>query len=337
MTDENKKNNAAADVTHHVVSEDEGGIRLDKWVAIHFPALSHTHVSKLLRKGEIRLDSKRVEGKVRVAPWQSVRMPPLGEYAEAPAKEGGRRAPSAARTQQLRDYVIFEDDDVVVLNKPAGMAVQGGTGIKRSLDDELLAFANSDETPKLVHRLDRDTTGILVIARNAFAARALTAAFRTRNTQKYYLALVGGTPPDESGTLRAPLLKGGDGRVVVDEEGQAATSDFYVIDQAYNKAAALLLQPLTGRTHQLRVHCEFMECPILGDPLYSSDKSRLVTEEMDIKTLHLHAYHLVIPHPRSGKKPINVTAPLPKAQKDSWEQLGFSPKVNVKKIIEGIA
>lgn len=330
--EEKPAGNPANDVTHHVVTEDEAGLRLDRWVVLRFPALSHTHVSKLLRKGQIRVDGKRLEGKARITPWQTVRMPPLGEYAVAQVKDG-RHKPSAARTQQLRDYVIYEDDDVVALNKPAGMAVQGGTGIKRSLDDELMAFANSDETPKLVHRLDRDTTGVLLIARNAFAARALTASFRTRDTQKYYVALVAGTPPNETGTIKAPLLKTDGGRVVVDEEGQTASSDFYVIDQAYNKAAAVLLRPLTGRTHQLRVHCEFMGCPILGDVMYSNDKSRLVAEEVDVDTLHLHAYQIILPHPRKGKKPLNITAPLPKAQSESWKQLGFSTKINVSKII----
>lgn len=326
--------NTATDVTHHSVTEDEAGVRLDRWVVARFPALSHNHVSKLLRKGQIRVDGKRAEGNDRVAAWQSVRMPPLGEYAVARPKNE-RRTVGALRTKQLLDYVIYEDDDVVAINKPAGLAVQGGTGIKRSLDDELLAFANSDETPKLVHRLDRDTSGVLLIARNAFAARALTAAFRTRDTQKYYLALVAGTPPEESGTIKAPLLKRSDGRVMVIEEGQSAASDFYVIDQAFNKAAALLLHPMTGRTHQLRVHCEFMGCPIIGDPLYQNDKSKLVTDEVNASTLQLHAYQLIIPHPRRGQKPLNITAPLPKNQSDIWKLLGFNTKINVKNILAG--
>ncbi len=321
-------------VSHITVDEDEAGVRLDRFILARFPKLSHNHIAKMLRKGEIRLDGKRVEGNARLAAWQDVRLPPLGDYV-GPRDDKMKPKVSAGRSKELLKYVIYEDDDVVVIDKPAGLAVQGGTGIKRSLDDELMVFAKEGgETPKLVHRLDRETSGVLVIARNAFAARALTAAFRLRTTRKYYLALVVGEPEAPSGEIHAPLLKRSDGRVMVIETGQTSHSNFTVIEHAHRKASALLLQPLTGRTHQLRVHCQFMGCPILGDKLYSNEKGWEIVEDMDVKTLQLHAYRLIIPHPRNPKKMIDVTAPLPKGQVEHWKALGFTPKVNVDRVLQ---
>lgn len=324
---------ASKSVSHITVGEDDAGVRLDRFILAKFPRLSHNHVAKMLRKGEIRLDGKRAIGSARVAAWQSVRLPPLGDYI-GERDDKAKPKISAGRTKELLKCVIYEDDDVVVIDKPAGLAVQGGTGIKRSLDDELMVFAKEGgETPKLVHRLDRETSGVLVIARNAFAARALTAAFRTRETRKFYVALVAGEPEAPSGDIRAPLLKRSDGRVAVIETGQSSYSEFTVVEHAHRKAAALLLQPHTGRTHQLRVHCQYMGCPILGDKLYSNEKGEELAADMGIKTLQLHAYRLIIPHPRNHKKTIDVTAPLPKEQAQHWKALGFTPKINVDRIL----
>ncbi len=322
-------------VTTRVIQEDEATLRLDRWLRQSYPNLTQGQIEKLLRTGQIRVDGKRVEGKTRLEAWQSVRLPPL-VTSTPPTPDGLRRQlPSPTRIKKLRDLIIYEDDDIVAINKPAGMAVQGGTGIKKSLDDELLAFAlsDSDEIPRLVHRLDRETTGILLIARNAFAARALTASFRLRTTSKYYLALTSGVPEAPSGIVQAPLLKRSDGRVMPHEAGQDAHSDFWVIDHAHHKAAALLLQPRTGRTHQLRVHCELLNCPILGDSIYYDEKSVELAYELEVTTLMLHAWRLQLPHPRHGRKPLNLTAPLSIEQQAAWKEFGFSTKLDLNKLL----
>lgn len=331
-------------VTNRIVQEDEATLRLDRWLRQSYPNLTQGQIEKLLRTGQIRVDGKRATGKTRLEAWQSVRLPPLVTSAP-PAPDGLRRQmPSPTRVKKLRALIIYEDDDVVAINKPAGMAVQGGTGIKKSLDDELLAFAlpDSDETPRLVHRLDRETTGILLIARNAFAARALTASFRLRTTSKYYLALVSGVPEAagkiaRAGIVQAPLLKRSDGRVTPHAAGQDAHSDFWIIDHAHAKAAALLLQPRTGRTHQLRVHCELLGCPILGDSIYYDERSVELAYELEITTLMLHAWRLQLPHPRAGsrkgQRQLDLTAPLPPEQLAAWKEFGFPAKLDLDKLL----
>lgn len=341
MTDAKAEKDTAPklQVVTRVIQDDEADLRLDRWLRQSYPNLTQGQIEKLLRTGQIRVDGKRVEGKTRLVAWQSVRLPPLVTSALPPVEGMRRQMPTATRIKRLRDLIIYEDDDVVAINKPAGMAVQGGTGIKKSLDDELLAFAlpadeNGEyEVPKLVHRLDRETSGVLLLARTAFAARALTASFRLRTTYKYYLALVSGVPEAPAGVVQAPLLKRSDGRVMPHEGGQDAHSDFWVIDRAHTKCAALLLRPRTGRTHQLRVHCELLGCPILGDSIYYDEKSVELAYELEIKTLQLHAWRLQLPHPRQGRPPLDLTASLSIEQQAAWKEFGFSTKLNLDKLL----
>jgi 23S rRNA pseudouridine955/2504/2580 synthase len=228
----------------------------------------------------------------------------------------------------LQKAVLYKDDDVLVLDKPAGLAVQGGTGLSTSVDDLLDALQfDAVERPRLVHRLDRDTSGVLALARNAAAARHLTDAFRHKDARKVYWAVVVGVPDVRGGRIDAPLQKaGGKGaeRVHVDEEGRRAVTEFAVIEKAGKKAAWLALMPVTGRTHQLRAHCLALGTPILGDGKYAGAAAFLSRDNLP-RQLHLHARRLRLPHP-AGKGWIDVTAPLPEHMRRTWSFFGFAAR-----------
>ena len=324
-----------------LVAPDEADVRLDRWFKRHFPAISHGQLQKWLRKGEIRVDGKRAESSQRLVAGQSLRLPPqlLHENAltKPPSSEGKRPMRNA---EKLKAMVLFQDDDVVVLNKPAGLAVQGGTGLKENLDDSLMIFSVDGKTrPKLVHRLDRDTSGVLLIARNDLAATRLAASFRARTTQKIYWAATMGVPKPAQGRIDAPLIKRGQIMHVVDEEGEddtnpdikSASTLYKVVESVPKKMAFVALWPLTGRTHQLRVHLAYMGTPIFGDPLYGpkeGDETGPDLSTLDIGSgLHLHARRLIIPHPRRGM--IDVTAPLGPHMKKTWRCLSFAEKAQV--------
>lgn len=319
----------AAYVDQRKVKADEADVRLDRWFQRHFPAITHGHLAKLLRTGQVRVDGKRAEGKLRLQPGQMIRIPPLNAALDTPAAKAKKLPLNASK---IYDYLLYDDDDVVIINKPAGLAVQGGTGIKESLDDWLaiLKLDDSGESgqPRLVHRLDRETSGVLVIARNTFAATKLTAAFRGRDVKKYYVALAHGKPAGypkvKNGEISAPLAKHGL-RMAVDKSGDVAISHYRVL--GYNKeknVCALLLEPYTGRTHQLRVHALHIGCPLLGDPLYGDKEA---DKALGVKGLHLHSIHIAIPHPRTthvkSKAVIDVSAPLPMLQQTTWDECGF--------------
>lgn len=321
----------AAYVDQRKVKADEADVRLDRWFQRHFPTITHGHLAKLLRTGQVRVDGKRVEGKLRLQPGQIIRIPPLGATLNtADTKTKTKKVP--ANASKIYDYLLYDDDDVVIINKPAGLAVQGGTGIKESLDDWLVILqqdgAEQDGRAKLVHRLDRETSGVLVIARNTFAATKLSASFSGRDVQKHYVALAHGKPKTKTGEVNAPLAKHGQ-RMAVDKAGDVAISQYQVL--GYNKeknVSALLLQPYTGRTHQLRVHALHLGCPLLGDPIYG-DKD--ADKALGVKGLHLHSIHIAIPHPRTAqskdKAVIDVTAPLPMLQQTTWQDCGFDPNI----------
>jgi 23S rRNA pseudouridine955/2504/2580 synthase len=307
------------------ITEDENGLRLDRWFRRHFPGLTHGRLEKVLRKGEVRVDGKRAKSNARLETGQAVRVPPLpDDTLVAPVKGEGKIEPTDKERKALKDSVLYEDEDVLVINKPAGLAVQGGTGMSRHLDGFLQAIYGEKQRPKLVHRLDKDTSGVLVLARNDFAAAKLSESFRERTTRKYYWALTSGVPKPKQGKIHLPLAKGRDERVVIDEkEGKSAITLYQVIESAM-KTAFVALWPLTGRTHQLRVHMQAIETPILGDELYSFEGSEF-GGEISIKRLALHARRLIIPHPRpkKGRKVIDVTAPLPKDRAASWKFFEF--------------
>ena len=277
-------------VTHHRVGREEAGLRLDRWFKRHFPGLGHGRLEKLLRTGQVRIDGRRVKAGTRLDAAASIRIPPLGETG--PARRPQVRAVEPAAAQDLRARVLYRDSDVIVLDKPAGLAVQGGSKTVRHLDAmlEALRFGRA-ERPRLVHRLDKDTSGVLLLARSANAAARLSAAFRKGAVQKLYWALVLGVPRPARGLIEVPLAKrarqSGE-RVVVDQGGKAAATAYSVIDAAGRRMAWLALRPQSGRTHQLRVHCAALGTPILGDGKYGGPAASLPGMAVD-EGLHLHA------------------------------------------------
>lgn len=321
-----------SDVRLVPVAEGDADIRLDRWFKRHFPALKHGRLEKLLRTGQIRVDGGRAKASTRLEPGQTVRVPPLGE--EAVAAGSGDGAPRrAAISDQDRDWirslVVYEDEEVIALNKPPGIAVQGGRKVSRHIDGLLDALAGEDgERPRLVHRLDRDTSGVLLVARSARAAAFLAEAFKGRDAKKTYWALVVGVPSPRRGTIDMPLRKvaGQDGneRVVRDDAaGKPAVTDYEVVDAAGRKIAWVALYPRTGRTHQLRVHCAGTGTPILGDGKYGGGAAHLDGIPGG-ERLHLHARAIELPHPAGGV--LRVTAPLPEAMAMTWHFFQFSPE-----------
>ena len=320
-----------AGVQQITISENDADQRLDRWFKKHFPEINHGRLEKLLRTGQVRLDGKRAKASDRVDAGQTVRVPPI-----APAQDAGRpksqpkpKVVSERDAQMLRDAVLYKDADVLVINKPAGLAVQGGTGLDKNLDAMLdsLTF-EAAERPRLVHRLDKDTSGVLVLARSGKAARELAEAFRDKSAQKIYWAVVVGVPSPERGTIDAPLSKhaehGFGERVGIDEdEGRNAVTRYALVERAGNRAAWLALMPETGRTHQLRAHCVILGTPILGDGKYGGAGAQLTQENLPRK-LHLHARSIRIPHPRKGW--ISAEAPLPPHMQVTWKFFGFAAK-----------
>jgi 23S rRNA pseudouridine955/2504/2580 synthase len=312
------------------IKQQDADQRLDRWFRRHFPALGHGRLEKLLRTGQVRLDGKRAKAGDRVEAGQVVRVPPLGENADRSEQRETRRprATDDRWAMTLQKSVLYKDEHVLVIDKPAGLAVQGGTGLSTSVDDLLDALRfDAEERPRLVHRLDRDTSGVLALARNAKAAQRLTETFRHKDARKIYWAVVVGVPEVRGGRIDAPLQKaGGKGaeRVHVDEEGKRAVTEFAVIEKAGKKAAWLALMPVTGRTHQLRAHCVALGTPILGDGKYAGAAAFLSKDNLP-RQLHLHARRLRLPHP-SGKGWIDVTAPLPEHMRRTWSFFGFAAK-----------
>lgn len=308
-------------------------MRLDRWFRIHFPEVGYTYLQKLLRSGQVRVNSRRVQANDRLEAGSEVRVPAIVRRPkiEPPAVKAAQGISKADR-EMIEKMILYEDDDVIVINKPFGLAVQGGSGTTRHIDGMLAGMADRfGDRPRLVHRLDRDTTGVLLVAKTREAASKLGRIFQTRSAAKTYWALVNGVPKPSQGRIEAALIKasGPDGdRVRKSEPGEQkeamhATTHYSVIDRVGSKAAWVSLKPVTGRQHQLRAHMHLIGHPITGDNKYEGDKA-MPAENMDQK-LHLHARRLVIPHPRLPKK-IDVTAPLPDHMKRTWTLLGLDEK-----------
>jgi len=307
------------------VGTDADGVRLDRWFKERFPGLSHGRLEKLLRTGQIRVDGGRVKSKARLIAGQQVRIPPMDDSA-AKARPKRRPAPvSEADRESLASRVLHQDHHVLVIDKPAGLAVQGGSKTSKHLDGMLDALRfDAKDRPRLVHRLDKDTSGVLVLARTAKAARMLTDAFRSKDSRKVYWAIVTGVPRPSMGRIDLGLEKrpgrGGE-KVIADEDGKRAITDYRVIENAGRKAAWLSLEPVTGRTHQLRVHCMELGTPILGDGKYGGKDAFIEGADKSTRQLHLHAKAIRIPNPAGGI--LEVTAPLPDHMKKTWKLLGF--------------
>ena len=308
-----------------VVAGDEEALRLDRWFKRHFPGLGHGRLEKLLRTGQVRVDGKRAKAGLRLAVGQAVRVPPIA-CGPAPPPRPARRRLDPAQAAELRGRVLHMDDDVIALDKAAGLAVQGGSGLTRHLDAMLDALRfDAAQRPRLVHRLDKDTSGVLLLARDAHAAARLAAAFRTRTVRKIYWAIVVGAPRPRRGRIDVALAKkpGPRGeRVSTGEPGRRAVTLYATVEAAGRQATWLALMPLTGRGHQLRAHCAGLGTPILGDGKYGGAQAFLAAEGI-ARRLHLHARSIALPHPRGGL--FTVTAELPPHMARTWSCLGFDP------------
>lgn len=305
------------------VGEDDGDVRLDRWIRRHAPHLTQGAIQKWCRTGQVRVDGKRVEASVRLAAGQQVRLPPL---PEAPPSKPVI-TPDESDRRELEKQVLYRDDHLIVLNKSPGLATQGGPGITRHLDGMLDALRfGSEERPRLVHRLDRDTSGVLLLARTPKAAARLAELFRTREVAKTYWAVVAGRPVPVEGVIDLPLVRIGGARGERTAPGRRndpnaarAITEYRTLDHAARKLAWLELMPHTGRTHQLRVHCAALEAPILGDGKYGAAQAHV--DGLSGK-LHLHARALRFPHPAGGF--LEVTADLPPHMRETFKTLGFT-------------
>jgi 23S rRNA pseudouridine955/2504/2580 synthase len=309
-----------------VVTADEDNMRIDRFLEARFPGLSFSHIQRIVRKGELRVDGKRADSKDRLQAGQSVRIPPL--RLDAPKVPGALSEAAQKTLDALKAMILFEDDDVLVLNKPAGLAVQGGSGTTRHIDQMLEVMRDAKgQKPRLVHRIDKETAGCLLVARTRFAAAHLTGAFRHRSARKVYWALVAGVPKPKQGRISTYLAKeeSEDDTIMRiaahgDEGASHAVTYYAVVEASAQKLAWVSLKPVTGRTHQLRAHMAHIDHPILGDPKYFSKENWELPGGLQNR-LHLLARRIVIPHPRGGV--IDVTAPLPPHMLQSWNLLGL--------------
>lgn len=310
------------------VSDAEDGMRLDRWFKTHYASLPHSRLEKLLRTGRVRVDGGRAKASTRLASGQTIRVPPLPDVAPPFAP---KHALSKADRAFLASITLYEDDDLLILNKPAGIAVQGGTKTTHHIDRLLEGLGDGPETrPRLVHRLDRDTSGVLVIAKRRSVAAKLGRAFQTRSVRKIYWALVKGVPKPPQGKVEAALVKaaGPEGdrvrkaRPGEQDIAQSAVTHYAVVDRAGQAASFVSLKPVTGRQHQLRAHMAIIGNPILGDEKYHGDRD---LPEGVARKLHLHARRISFPHP-SGEGVVDVTAPLPEHMRESFAAFGFEAR-----------
>jgi 23S rRNA pseudouridine955/2504/2580 synthase len=285
-----------------IAIDEDDGVRLDRWFARYKPEITHSLLQKFLRKRLVRVNGKKVETSYRVKVGDEIMLKDIG-FKEP--EHAYKKAPVSVSDRNIKDFhqmVIFENADYIIINKPSGLASQGGTGIKISVDDIIRSIS---ERYKLVHRLDRETSGVLVIAKKTTAAARFAEILKAREIEKIYWALVVGRPPQTEGVIKEPISKIGDKhqRIEVNNEGKKAVTLYNTIDEMAGKFTWLELRPITGRMHQLRVHCAHMGCPIVGDGKYGGGDVQIKGME---RKLHLHARRIII-----DELKIDVTAPLP--------------------------
>ena len=299
------------------VKAQDDEMRLNRWFLKYYPKLPLSRLQKLLRTKQIKVDGKRADVSLKLAEGQEVRIPPMEDKVEIVDK----REVSAKDEAFVKSLVIYKDENIIVLNKPSGLAVQGGTKIERHLDKMLPALKfGKEEAPKLVHRIDKETSGLLVLARDRKNADLLTKAFREHNLQKTYLALVKGCPKSMDGQIKAALEKIGEKMTIV-ADGKKAITDYRVLDNVGEKFALVEAKPLTGRTHQIRAHLEYIGTPIVGDDKYFGDKREKFVNLKD--KLYLHAYKIDL---SQLYKKLKLKAELPEYFQEALETLGLENK-----------
>ena len=322
-------------VRQFTVSEDDEGIRLDRWFKRNLPQVGFATVSRWARTGQIRVEGKRARPEDRLKAGQMLRVPPGGEDTARKPASPRARALTPEQIAEARDMVIRETPTAIVLNKPPGLATQGGSKTTKHVDGLLDAFVEDERTPRprLVHRLDKDTSGVLLIARTPGSAASFSKRFASRSARKVYWALVVGVPQLSEGVIDAPLAKqpgtGGEKMHIDEENGAAAKTRYRVVDRAGQRAAWVELEPLTGRTHQLRVHMAAIGHPIVGDGKYGGQDAFLTGAVS--RKMHLHARRLIITEPKAGEGSggkLDVTAELPLHFAMSMEVLGFDPALS---------
>lgn len=316
------------EVKRHVVSPEETGMRLDRWFKVHFPQVTFAYLNKLTRTGQVRVAGARAKTNTRLEAEQDIRVPPLA-FDKRPADTPKADVKPLSREERrlFQSMVLHEDRDIYVLNKPAGFAVQGGSKTHYHLDGLLMGLGvELGERPLLVHRLDRETSGVIVVAKRRAVAASLGKLFATRTVKKTYWAIVQGVPKPAQGRIEVALIKAkgpegdrmrasGEGE---EEDGQRAVTHYAVIDKASTMASWVSLKPVTGRQHQLRAHMAHIGTPIMGDEKYGGNADM---PEGVPKRLHLHARRIVFPHPREGE--IDISAPLPEHMLKTFEMFGF--------------
>ena len=319
-------------VQNIIVTKEESGLRLDRWLGKKGVPFFLVH--KFCRSGQLRIDGKRAKADTRLVEGQNVRIPP---YTPKESTEHKRPVKLSDKDRAyIKSLVIYDDGQIIALNKPSGLATQGGTNMKQHVDRLLEGLVNKDGIkPHLVHRLDKDTSGVLLLARNAEMARILGQAFKSKNIEKTYIGITTGITDPLFGEIKAPLLKTDTGRnkdrIIANEDGKFAHTLFTVLDRIGKQAALVAFQPLTGRTHQIRVHSAYMGCPLIGDFKYGYDKESFA--EMNLKKrLHLHAYRLRLPHPSGGKKILDFIAPIPDDFVFNMKALGFDSHIKADSI-----
>lgn len=313
---------------YHIVARREAGLRLDRWFRNHFPSLGHGRLAKMFRQGQVRLDGARVAGGARIVAGQKIRVPPLPSGVLVKPRGRAREMVREEDQANLESLLLHRDDSVIVLNKPAGLAVQGGSGLRCHLDGMLAALRfGSEDMPRLAHRLDRDVSGVLVVGRSAWAAARLCEAFRERKVRKLYWALTLGVPEPPQGVIEIPVVKKrvvcrGRARMTAGTS-KSACSRYAVIESITSRLAWVAFEPESGRTHQLRAHAAALQTPILGDSKYGGREALHLGDDAGLAFgLHLHARRLCLPHPDGGT--LDISAPLPAHMVASWQALGWN-------------
>ena len=313
MTDTARADMTDTGIRTFTVDAEDDGIRLDRWFKRHLPDASFNIVSRWSRTGQLRVDGNRATPGDRIEAGQTIRVPPAEAASTEPRTKPQRRDLTPEEIAYVRDMVIHADASAIVVNKPPGLATQGGTKTSVHLDRLLDGLATEgNPRPKLVHRLDKDTSGVLLLARTPRAAAYFSREFSGRSARKIYWALVIGVPEVRDGMIDLPLAKqpgtGGEKMHVDEEGGQLARTRYRVIDRAGARASWVELQPLTGRTHQLRAHMAAIGHPIVGDGKYGGAESFL-TGGISRK-MHLHARRLRISHPDGERLEVAAEPPI---------------------------